>query len=187
MFAIPCIFGQVADLKAHYDRAFIESLMKMNVCYSFFAGNVVSRAYLIYKWAVALFLLINQIISLMNNFYHATGSSNRASKYWIYATHWGFISITLAVTLDAILVLARYVSQRERAYKNHNPHYEQCHAMLKISMSLTATAYPLALFVTLIFWTFLFDFENGMSWSLGSYVNLAVHLFQVHKSSFWQS
>ena len=32
----------------------------------------------------------------------------RESKYWIFLTHWGFIVITVALCLDAILVLIRF-------------------------------------------------------------------------------
>ena len=149
----------------------------------FILDHKVTKSYLIYKWALATFLLANQVLSLTNFYVTSVGNRNKSSKYWIYATHWGFILITLAVCLDAILVFARYsierVSQRKR-----NPHYEQCHPVLKISIACTAMAYPLALFVTLIFWSFLFDYNRDFQWSLAAYINFAVHLFQVPKYTY---
>ena len=75
------------------------------------AGNVVTLSYLIYKWIMALFLIANQILSFILFFLDSSGHPGRAGKYWLFATHWGFILIVVAFNLDAILVLARYIIQ----------------------------------------------------------------------------
>lgn len=102
------------------------------------------------------------------------------NKYWIYATHWGYVLITVALLWDAILVLARFSFQNKSTYlRKQNPYFEKCHLGLKLSILLTSTAYPMALFVTIAFWTFLFDFSADFHFNLGGYINLSVHLFQV--------
>ena len=63
--------------------------------------------------------------------------------------------------------------------EKRQPHYENCHFLLKVSIWFTATAYPAALFVSLAFWTFLFDYSKTFEFNLGNYINLSVHLFQV--------
>ena len=143
------------------------------------AGNVVTRSYLIYKWFVALFLVANQLLSLTLFSVDSHGHVRKASKYMIYATHWGFVLVTVAFNLDAILVLGRYVIQQSHVSMNkRRPHYESCHRTLKLSMGLTATAYPNALFVTVMFWAFLYDYSQPFVLTWHSYVNLAVHLLQ---------
>ena len=63
--------------------------------------------------------------------------------------------------------------------KRQPKHYEKCHFILKMSIWLTATAYPTALFVTIVFWSFLYNFNATFNFNLGSYINLTTHLFQV--------
>ena len=63
--------------------------------------------------------------------------------------------------------------------KKRQPFYENSHFLLKTSIGLTATAYPTALFVTLVFWSFLFNYNETFHFNLGSWINLTVHLFQV--------
>ena len=181
---LQCRVHPVHDIIKHCNFAVSFMVFYASLCKRIFLGNVVSKPYLLFKWWIALFLLSNQILSLMNHTLHSTGRTNKASKYWIYATHWGHILITIAVNLDAILVFARYTIQRSKIYMNkRHPHYESCHTTLKLSIALTATAYPLALFVTLIYWSFLFDFTQHYNWGLGFYINLAVHALQVRLSS----
>ena len=47
----------------------------------------------------------------------------------------------------------------------------------------TATAYPMALFVTLLYFTFLYKSKTTV-WAI--YINLAVHLFPVDNVALWQ-
>lgn len=136
-------------------------------------------AYLASKWIVALFMLTNLFLSLWYNFDHFRGTNN-GSKYMIFATHWGLVLIVAALSLDAILVLARFRIEISKVYmKKRHPHYEDCHGFLKLSIWMTATAYPAALFITLSFWTLLHDWHKPWHWDMGTYLNLAVHLFQV--------
>jgi len=140
--------------------------------------NKVSKAYLVFKWFIALFLFSNQILSFWYNFDKHL-NPDFGEKYMIYATHWGFILITLSTILDAILVLVRYSIERSQVYmKKRQPFYENSHFLLKTSIGLTATAYPTALFVTLVFWSFLFNYNETFHFNLGSWINLTVHLFQ---------
>ena len=57
------------------------------------------------------FFFFNQILSFILFFLGSSGHPGRAGKYWLFATHWGFILIVVAFNLDAILVLARYIIQ----------------------------------------------------------------------------
>eukprot|EP00093_Oithona_nana_P011995 11995.XXX_520469_520182_1 [CDS] Oithona nana genome sequencing. len=55
---------------------------------------------------------------------------------------------------------------------------EECNWVLQLSILLTAMAYPMALFVTLMFWLFLYDFSQPFELNKWSYINLIVHLMQ---------
>jgi hypothetical protein len=126
-----------------------------------------------------MFMIANQVLSLWHMEDTSRGS-NKFSKYLIFATHWGLLFIVASLLLDACLVLARYNVENSKTYMDkREPHYEKCHGLLKFSTWLTATAYPAALFVTVMFWAFLFDFNKTFVFNTGSYLNLAVHLFQV--------
>lgn len=151
-----------------------------NFRHSLFQGNKVTLAYLVSKWTVALFMLANLAISLWYNFDKFQGTNN-GSKYMIFATHWGLVLIVAALALDAILVLTRFRVQQSKVYmeKRRYAHYEDCHGFLKLSIWLTATAYPAALFISLVFWSFLQDYSRPWAWNVATYLNLAVHLFQV--------
>ena len=100
-------------------------------------------------------------------------------------SHWkilgnGNIYFAPTTFIDAILVLVRYSIERSQVYrKKRQPFYENSHFLLKTSIGLTATAYPTALFVTLVFWTFLFNYNETFHFGMGSWINLTVHLFQV--------
>ena len=127
-----------------------------------------------------MFLLVNQIISITDYEFKFRRNPASAEKYMIYATHWGFILIVASTTLDAILVLLRFSVERSSVQmEKRKPHYEECHVCLKISIWLTATSYPSALFVTVAFWSFLYDYGQEFHFNLGSWINLSVHLFQV--------
>ena len=98
----------------------------------------------------------------------------------IFLTHWGYVVITLAVTFDACLVTHRIVKQRSKVFmKRKHAKPEECDWILKLSIFLTAMAYPMALFVTLMYWSFLFDFSAHFVLDKWSYLNLIVHLMQV--------
>ena len=98
----------------------------------------------------------------------------------IFFTHWGFIIITMAVTLDACLVLYRFMLQNSKnSTKRRNAMQDDCHWTLQLSICLTAIAYPLALFVTIAFWGFIYKWNEDFEWSMGQYINLNVHLIQV--------
>ena len=98
----------------------------------------------------------------------------------IFLTHWGYVVITLAVTFDACLVTYRISKERSQVYmKRKHARPEECNWVLQLSILLTAMAYPMGLFVTLMFWSFLYDFSQPFELNLLSYINLIVHLMQV--------
>ena len=101
----------------------------------------------------------------------------------IFFTHWGFIIITMAVTIDACLVSYRFSNQRSKIFaKRRSALQENCHWTLQTSIFITAIAYPLAIFVTIAFWSFIHDWSHPFNLNLGNYLNLNVHLFQVESS-----
>jgi hypothetical protein len=146
--------------------------INMKFCF-FLSGNVVSLPYLIYKCIVALFLLVNQTISIAKYPLASDGRVRDHAKYLVYATHWGLIMFTLAFCLDTILVLLRYIVQGRM--KTGSPHYEENHWGLKVSMFLTAVSYPWILSVTIVYYAALFTWTWSGTWD--SYLDLHVHLF----------
>ena len=107
--------------------------------FRFISGNYVSPSYLVYRCIVALIFLVHHIFSLANY--------QPIDKYYIHATYWGHSLITLAVNLDAILVVARYILQAQ-GNDEILRHYEKGHWIIKISMVLTSVSYPWVLSVT---------------------------------------
>lgn len=121
---------------------------------------------------MALFLLVNQTISIAKYPLASDGRVRDHAKYLVYATHWGLIMFTLSFCLDTILVLFRYVIQVRM--KTGSPHYEENHWGLKISMFLTAVSYPWILSVTIVYYAALFKWTWSGTWD--SYLDLYVHL-----------
>ena len=140
----------------------------------FSSGNIVSLPYVIYKCIVGLIFLINGILSMVQYPYVSGGGTREFAKYFIYATHWGVMLITLSMSLDAILVLIRYISQNQT--KNGIPHYEENHFTLQGSMFLTAVSYPWVLSVTLIYWPALYDWSQEFVWNWDNYLDVYIHL-----------
>ena len=138
------------------------------------SGNVVSLRYLIYKCVMALYLLVNQTISIVKYPLASDGRVRDHVKYLIYATHWGLMIFTLSFCLDAILVLIRHKVQSKM--KTYEKRYEvnHCNWSLKISMFLTAISYPWILSVTIVYYAALFKWTWSGTWD--SYLDLYVHL-----------
>ena len=86
-----------------------------------------------------MIFLVHQVISL--------AKYQPIDKYYIHATYWGLLLITLAVTLDAIIVVVRYILQAQENDKILR-YYEKGHWIIIISMILTSVSYPWVLSVT---------------------------------------
>ena len=67
--------------------------------------------YVSYKCILAVVVLVNQILSLQKYPYAINGHLRYFGKYFIYATNWGVLIATLAINLDAGLVVIRYFVQ----------------------------------------------------------------------------
>ena len=81
--------------------------------------------------------------------------------------------------------MLRFGEERSKAYLYKAvAHYEKNHFFLKLSVWSTATAYPVALFVSLVFWSFLFNYNKKYDFDVGGYLNLSSHLFQVSQVFF---
>ena len=91
-----------------------------------------------------MMILVHHIISLANY--------QPIDKYFIHATYWGLLLITLAVNLDAILVVVRYNLQAQGSDKILR-YYEKDHWIIKISMVLTSLSYPWVLSVTAAYYS----------------------------------
>ena len=115
-----------------------------------------------------LVLVVNQTITLVIYPY---------AKYWIYATNWGQVLMTLTLICDAILVLMRYkVQERLHNKSNFSYDYENCDRfLLKISVALTSVAYPWVLTITVIYYMALFDFSVAFVLTWESYCDIWVH------------
>ena len=123
---------------------------------------------------MALYLLVNQTISIVKYPLASDGRVRDHFKYLIYATHWGLMIFTLSFCLDAILVLIRHKVQSKM--KTYEKRYEvnHCSWSLKISMFLTAISYPWILSVTIVYYAALFKWTWSGTWD--SYLDLYVHL-----------
>ena len=127
---------------------------------------------MIYKCVVALFLLVNQTISIAKYPHTSDGRVKDQAKYFVYATHWGLIMFTLSFCLDTILVLIRRIVQSKM--KTGPTHYEENHWSLRLSMFLTAVSYPWVLGVTFVFYAALFKWTWSGTWD--DYLDLYAHL-----------
>ena len=105
--------------------------------------------------------------------YAVDGHFRDFGKYFIYATNWGALFTALAITLDAILVLARYFVQART--RNDKPHYEKSHFMLQFSMGLTAISYPWVMGVTLVYYSALYDWNQPFILCWDRYLDFYVH------------
>ncbi len=80
---------------------------------------------------------------------------------------------TLAITMDAILVLIRYFVQART--KNGSPHYEKSHLMLRISMGLTVISYPWVMGVTLAYYSAWYNWSQTFVLHWDRYLDFYVH------------
>ena len=113
---------------------------------------------------------------------------NQDERYFVYLTRLGFMLFVFAVCLDAILVLARYLTEqkyqrlyrqpqdREQGILSHRPCHETRHFTLKLSMFVTYCSYSVAFMITLVYFAALFKVKDNF---VKNYLNFAVHLFQV--------
>eukprot|EP00088_Acartia_fossae_P004490 TRINITY_DN11922_c0_g1_i2.p1 TRINITY_DN11922_c0_g1~~TRINITY_DN11922_c0_g1_i2.p1 ORF type:complete len:200 (-),score=30.77 TRINITY_DN11922_c0_g1_i2:54-653(-) len=92
--------------------------------------------------------------------------SQQSWKYVIYLTSWGICTITFAVTVETILTLYIYIMV-SRADKPS----DALNRMLHISWGISHATYSAALFISILFWSLLFNWgEEKLSW-----INFFVH------------
>jgi hypothetical protein len=110
-----------------------------------------------YKAVISLFYWANLAYN-----WHCHGGTDNVWKYPIWLTSWAACSLGLALLLDTLatclLALGRQVPAR----------------LLVASWVLSTAVYSLALLVTGLYWTLLFDYSEGPP----SYSTLCVHLLQ---------
>ena len=83
----------------------------------------------------------------------------------IYLTHWGIVMFSVSLFMDMMLVLWSYMSPDKQL-----PSY-----LVYISWALSTTTYCTAGFITVMYWSLLWDWGDGFP----SYSNVFVHFLQV--------
>lgn len=105
-----------------------------------------SLAYLIYRWAIAIFFLFCVITS-------ATTAATRSELpyYMIYLTHWNLVFTMFSMLWSAFLVTLHH-TDRIRAG-------ERMTSSIKLSWFLSTSSNMYAVLVSLIYWTVLYKTE----------------------------
>jgi len=123
-------------------------------------GPELASWYVVFKAALCLFYWANLVYTWYKHHIDHGGTPN-AWKYLIWLTSWDACLLGAAILLDTLIVLllagGRNVSER----------------LLYCSWFFSTAIYSLALMVTALFWTLLYDYEKAPSYS-----NLFVHLLQ---------
>ena len=139
-------------------------------------AGIVKRKYLAYKILIAMFLICHLILHIWYKF----SEEHQDERYFVYLTRLGFILFVFSICLDAILVLARFISERK---SNPTPpqifnkqYFETRHFTLKLSMFLTFCSYSVALMITVVYFAALYKEKDNF---MKNYLNFVVHLFQV--------
>ena len=119
----------------------------------------------------------NDFLSLDDN---CEISSSR--YFWIYFTNWSFTVLVISFLFDSVLVTLRFMKEkksieRQRKYgdKLIIPRYKVFHMGLRISWILSSIAYPVALFITLLYWIVL---HKPLRNPLRIYSNMNLHAIQ---------
>ena len=152
----------------NYRRTLIESILMCS-----FADDGLSIFYLIYKYVISLYLVVAWILDIKS--YVDNGFID---FYWIYLTKWSFCLLVFSCVYETILVSIRFVLERkgnsgERVYFFQNNHYSTM-----ILWALAATANCIAICVTVVYWTLLYERDPEDS-TLEKFSNVNTHLMQV--------
>jgi len=123
-------------------------------------GNETAAWYLVYKVAICAFYLANIAYTWYKHDKDHGGTPN-AWKYLIWLTNWDACLLAAALLLDTILVILLAAQRNISDY------------LLLYSWFFSTAIYSLALMVTVLFWSLLYDYKEAPSYS-----NLFVHLLQ---------
>jgi len=127
-------------------------------------GEEVSALYLIYQLAACAFLFGNLVYEWIET---SKGSAEKQSKYLIYLTHWGIVTINLAVVLETLFTLYIYCK-----VKSDEKLSKPLDKALHISWGISHATYSAAVFITALYWSLLYKDDAF------SYLNLYVHGLQ---------
>ena len=138
-------------------------------------GDYVSTAYLVYKVILGIYFLTS--FSILT-YLHVEIKRDFAIT-WIYFTHWGHKLIIISYLLNTVLVVIRYVQEKETRTGTNKKFFETNNVVTEISWALLTMANAVALTITIVYWTVLYDPENQINYSsLQHYDNIDVHLIQ---------
>ena len=139
----------------------------------------VNLPYLIYKTIICGYFLGSWIWGHVQN-----AKGEEPEKYWIFLTNWGFGIFVYTVVFDFVLVLVRFFNDTfnknrlDISLKGNKEGKIQRRAR-KLLWLLTATSYPLAVAITILYWKFIYDFDNPPKEASDKLGNFNVHLLQV--------
>ena len=132
-----------------------------------------SIIYLIYKYAISLYLIVAWILDI--RCYVDNGFIN---FYWIYMTKWSFCLLVFSWVYEAILVSIRFALERKENSGERVYFFQKNHYSTMILWALAATANCMAISVTLIYWILLHESDPENS-TLETFSNINMHLMQV--------
>nr|CAD7573751.1 unnamed protein product [Timema californicum] len=137
----------------------------------------VSIAFLVYRWALALFFMSALICSVVDAGRNITSKDSQAVRYlkWlIYLTNWGYTICTVQAFLAACLLTRRLVQERTAvASSDAAPSSTTMSRSYKIYWALHTIAIIVAFGVSIIYWAAVYNPEVNKV----DAVNLLVHAF----------
>jgi len=115
----------------------------------------VSLWYLIYQLIACSFLLGNLITDWVDS---SKDPPDKQSKYLIYLTHWGIVTLNLAVLLETILTIFIFFK-----IKSEDKPGSTLHSLLHFSWGISHATYSAAVFITALYWPLLYN-EDDLSY-----------------------
>lgn len=144
------IFQNINWCRRQYSEAELES----NFRQIWTEGGKPGRVwYLVYKCVVCLFF--------WSSIVYTWSQTTSASTYFVWITNWGICLLCVTILLETFIILARFL--------NWNPPT----TLMLVSWMTVYIFYTLAVFITILYWSMLYD-----SSSPPSYTNLFVHGLQ---------
>ena len=138
----------------------------------FITQNSVTKSYLVYKVLFGAYFLVGFGIYLYLHGY----VQNNIGITMIYLTHWCHKLMSLSFVYNSILVVVRFI-QENREKRADDNFFEKNGVLTKISWAMSTAANNLAIAVTMVYWSVLFD-PNKKRTPLEVYENYDTHLFQ---------
>lgn len=150
---IKVIWGSIAPFKDFKTFLFLKQFAIQKTEIAFLDDNI-HGVFILYKLCSMLFFWSSLV-------YTWTGT-NHGAKYFIYMTNWGICLLNFSILVETVIVITLFLDR-------------QVHGkIMRASWICTTLFYNNAVFITVLFWSLLYDFSKPPS-----YANLYVHGLQV--------